>query len=213
MVGLTIYLALYWPLFVGLSRVAVHRLGVPLMLAAPLVWTGLEFFRAHLFTGFPWYFLGHTQHHWAQLIQISDLVGAYGVSFLIVLTSACLAGLVPTSWLQWLRLLATSEQEHAEEYMLPSRQQSLAVVICCVMVASAAMYGSLRRSQAHFARGPRVALVQGNFPATVKHDPAEWQQMFRVHRYLTGQTIPHRPALVVWPETMFRWPLFTMNRE
>ncbi|MBX3452833.1 MAG: apolipoprotein N-acyltransferase, partial [Planctomycetaceae bacterium] len=42
----------------------------------------------------------------------------------------------------------------------------------------------------------------------VKHDPQQWNDMYRMHRYLTGQAVPHQPDLLVWPETMFRWPLF-----
>ena len=45
---LSFYFAFYLPVFVGLSRVAVHRLRVPVILAAPIVWTGLELARGHL---------------------------------------------------------------------------------------------------------------------------------------------------------------------
>ena len=45
-VALSFYFAFYLPVFVGLSRVAVHRLRVPVILAAPVVWTGLELARA-----------------------------------------------------------------------------------------------------------------------------------------------------------------------
>ncbi len=45
-VALSFYFAFYLPVFVGLSRVAVHRLRLPVMLAAPAVWTGLELARA-----------------------------------------------------------------------------------------------------------------------------------------------------------------------
>src|SRR5262245_20271048 len=40
--ALALYLALYFPLFVALARVAVWRCHVPLTLAAPVVWVGLE---------------------------------------------------------------------------------------------------------------------------------------------------------------------------
>src|SRR5262245_36003552 len=75
-VALALYLALYFPLFVALARVAVWRCHVPLTLAAPVVWVGLEMLRGYLMTGFSWYYLAHTQHRWTELIQISDLVGA-----------------------------------------------------------------------------------------------------------------------------------------
>ncbi|MGI9430513.1 MAG: hypothetical protein ACR2NM_17770, partial [Bythopirellula sp.] len=46
------YLGCYLPVFVALSRVGVHRLRWPLWLVAPVVWTGLEWVRGHLMTGF-----------------------------------------------------------------------------------------------------------------------------------------------------------------
>ena len=65
-VALSFYFAFYLPLFVGLSRVAVHRLRVPVILAAPVVWTGLELARAHLLTGMSMASLGHTQYRWIE---------------------------------------------------------------------------------------------------------------------------------------------------
>ena len=35
--------------------------------------------------------LAHTQYRWIDLIQISDLTGAYGVSFVVMFVAACLA--------------------------------------------------------------------------------------------------------------------------
>jgi len=48
--ALAFYVGLYFPVFVGLTRVAVHRAGMPLVISAPLVWVGLEFVRAYVMT-------------------------------------------------------------------------------------------------------------------------------------------------------------------
>lgn len=220
--ALAFYLAAYWSAFVGLSRVAVHRCGMPLIAAVPLVWTGLEFLRAHLMTGFAWYQLGHSQYRWIELIQISDLLGAYGVSAVVAVSSAALAGLIPVSWLNRLRLIAAvqlpSELRHlspppvAEETSPAEsrglfRRQMASVVVGLVVVAAVLGYGYVRRGQAEFTAGPRVALIQGNFESSVKHDPAEFGQMYRTHELLTGYAVPYKPDLIIWPETMFRWPL------
>src|SRR5258708_38233255 len=106
--ALSFYLALYFPLFVSLSRVAVWRLRVPLTLAVPIVWVGLELLRGYLMTGFSWYYLAHSQYRWIELIQVSDLVGSYGVSFLIALVAGCAAELLPVSLLARVRLLPAS---------------------------------------------------------------------------------------------------------
>ncbi len=96
--ALAFYLAAYIPLGIGLMRIAVHRLHVPLVVTAPVVWVGLEYLRAHLFTGVAWYLLGHSQYRWLELIQISDLVGGYGVSFVMLASAAAIAGWIPTAW-------------------------------------------------------------------------------------------------------------------
>jgi apolipoprotein N-acyltransferase len=202
------YLAVYVPLGVGLTRVAVHRLQVPLLIAAPVVWTGLEFVRAHVISGFPWYLLGHSQHHWTEFVQISDVVGAYGVSFVLVLGNGWLAQLISPGWLVRLKLLPASEEREPAVYAVAPRTLLSLAGVTFLVIAGTVMYGFVRRGQAEFASGPRVALIQGNFPSSVKHDREQWGEMFRVHRYLTGLTVPSQPDLVVWPETMFRWPLF-----
>ena len=220
--ALAFYLALYWSAFVGLSRAAVHRCGLPLIAAVPLVWTGLEFVRAHLMTGFAWYQLGHSQYRWIELIQISDLLGAYGVSAVVAVSSAAIAGLIPMSWLSRLRLIASVQLPSELRHLSPpavsdetspaeSRgvfRRQMASVLCGLLVIAAVLgYGYVRRGQAEFTAGPRVALIQGNFESSVKHDPAEFGAMYRTHELLTGYSVPYKPDLIIWPETMFRWPL------
>jgi len=103
--AMAVYTSLYFPLFLLATRATVHRLSVPLVVAAPIVWVGLEFVRAHLFTGFAWYLLGHSQLRcWPEVVQISDLVGGYGVSFLVMaISSICPKPCATrsTSWNAW----------------------------------------------------------------------------------------------------------------
>lgn len=220
--ALAFYLAAYWWAFVGLSRMAVHRCGLPQIAAVPLVWTGLEFCRAHLLTGFAWYQLGHSQYRWIELIQISDLLGAYGVSAVVALSNAVLAGLVPESWLSRLRLVTPVQLPSELRHLPPPsvadetspavslglfRRQFAAVAAGLLVMTAILGYGYVRRGQAEFKAGPRVALIQGNFESSVKHDPAEFGQMYRTHELLTGYAVPYKPDLIIWPETMFRWPL------
>ena len=234
--ALAAYLALYFPVFVGLSRVAVHRLRMPLMLAVPSVWVGLEFLRAHLMTGFAWYDLGHTQYRWVEMIQISDIVGAYGVSFVVALVNAAAAASVPETWLVRVGLppsppkgergpggegRATPGVTHQQALgTLAPHPQPLSpwggegrtrrVILCLVVFAATLGYGYARRHGIEFAAGPRVAAIQGNVTSEVKHDPEDWQDIYRRHERLTGMAVLEQPDLIVWPETMFRWPLLEM---
>src|SRR5262249_15081841 len=147
--ALSLYLSLYLPLFVALARVAVWRLHVPLTLAAPVVWVGLELLRGYLMTGFSWYYLAHTQYRWIELIQISDLVVGYGVSFLIALTAGCLAEMLPLAVFTRLGLLPAAAGA-AGLRVASNRGAVLRVAGCLVLFTAALAYGYARRSGGEF---------------------------------------------------------------
>lgn len=209
--ALSLYVAMYAVAFVAISRIAVHRWSVPLAVAAPVVWTGLEFARAHLLTGFSWYYLGHSQYRWLEFIQISDLVGAYGVSFVIATCSAALALLVPHSWLIRCRLVHPSTGPVTAAGM--TLGQLVQVAAAVVLFGSTITYGYVRRAQADFKPGPRVALIQGNFLASLRVAPPAVQEVFTTHLRLMAWTVREQPDVIVWPESMFPWPLLSAAKD
>ena len=70
--ALALYMAVYFPVALWLTRVGVWRVRLPLCVALPIAWTGLELLRGFLMTGFAWYFLGHSQYRFTNLVQIAD---------------------------------------------------------------------------------------------------------------------------------------------
>ena len=54
---------------------------------APVLWVCLEYCKSFLLTGFPWENLGYSQYLNFYLIQFADIVGVFGLSFLIVLVN------------------------------------------------------------------------------------------------------------------------------
>ena len=209
---LAIYCGLYLPLFIGISRVAVHRLRVPFTVTVPVVWVGLEFVRANFLTGFAWYFLAHTQYRWLELIQISDLVGAYGVSSLLAMAAATVAGLLPVSVIRRLKIVEQKADAEPQSGGGMGRKQVVSVAASVMLFSAVLGYGYIRRSQADFKPGPRVALIQGNFVSEVKHDPAKAVEIFNKHRRMTGRAVRHQPVVIIWPETMFREPLVNIGK-
>ncbi len=188
--AMSFYFAFYLPLFVWLARVAVHRLRVPVIVAAPVVWTGLELARAHVLTGMTMASLGHTQYRWVQLIQVSDLAGAFGVSFLVMFVAACLGRMAPCDGKRW-----------AFWPMAPAT----------AVLAAALVYGQFRTAGQYTEPGGRVALVQGSIDTQMKSDPTKdkenfdhyWQRSYKAVRSYG------KVDLIVWPETMFPCLLFT----
>lgn len=191
---LAFYMALYFPAFVALLRTAVFRMRVPVPLAAGVMWVGLEYLRSHLMTGFPWYLLGHTQYRWSTLIQIADLGGASLVSFFL----ASFAGLCVMLW---------REHSHKEAGKTVPKQLMLVSVTWAVLFAGALGYGYWRLSSSAFTPGPRVALVQGNFPSELKHDDSMHRRIFDAHNRLTLAATAEQPDVIVWPESMYPYPL------
>jgi apolipoprotein N-acyltransferase len=144
-------LSFWWPGFLGLARLAVLRLNLPLMMAAPILWVGLEHVRAHLLTGFPWYYLGHTQYRALHLIQIADFAGALGVSFLIAMVNA---------WIVDLLSLPLLYKSPSGARLRPRQVIRLWMIV--TLVGGTIGYGAYRLSTAAFHDGPRLALLQSN---------------------------------------------------
>jgi len=192
-VALSFYLAFYLPLFIGLSRVAVHRLGVSVVVAAPVVYAGLELARAHVLTGFSMAALGHTQYRWTTLIQVADLAGEYGVHFVVMLVAACMGRMLPSDGRRW-----------AAWPLIPAGL-SLAAVLG---------YGTVRARYEPNEPGPRVALIQGSIDTELKFDPAREAEVHAHYLELTRQALKsyENIDLIVWPETMYRNPLVTFDR-
>jgi len=193
-VALSAYLAFYLPAFIGLTRIAVHRLRVSVILAAPVVWTGLELVRAHLLTGFSMAGLEHTQHRWIELIQISDLAGAYGVGFVVMFVAACVARMAPC--------------EERRGCVWP-------VAPLAMLLASALVYGHVRSSVPPPKPEARIAIVQGSIDIELKDNPAMRGYIYQQYLELSRKAAAEygRLDLMIWPETMFPDPLWLIEPD
>jgi apolipoprotein N-acyltransferase len=203
--ALATYCSFYFPLAIALVRVFERRTALPLAVSVPVVWTALEIMRAQLMTGFPWYFLSHTQHAFLPLIQISDIGGAYAVTFLVAAVNALLFNWLCRSavFRHWLGLPNAAVREG------PSLvAQTLALVL---LLATVLGYGVWRLGQDDFAPGPRIALVQSNLDQQIRLQGAQDGEssaaklMLWHNAELTDWAVRQKPlpALIAWPETSY----------
>lgn len=198
--ALSLYLGIYLPLFVALVRTALHRFCVPLPLAAPVVWAGLEYAQAHALTGFSMASLAHSQYRWPLLFQVCDLGGQYVLSFAMVLVAACLAAALPSAEPSTSKTLTQPAQR---------RHPWQPLIFLACTVAAVTGYGAYRLQQETTTPGPRVALIQGSIDSEFKNDPRRQMQIMEQYLDLTRQArADHEPDLIVWPETMYRNPLY-----
>ena len=195
-VALAAYLACYVPLFVWAARRLVHGRGWPLVPAATLAWMACEQLRGTVLGGFSFGMLGHTQWRWTTLIQLADACGAVGVSGLVMaVAAACMT------------VLARG----------PRRELAAAAAAAAATILALA-YGSLRLATAPVAqdRPLDVLLVQGSIDTELKHDPDKAIDVAQHYDTLTLEGLAvtgtaSRPDLIVWPETMWRWPVLAID--
>ncbi|MEN6334797.1 MAG: hypothetical protein ABFE01_11085 [Phycisphaerales bacterium] len=91
--GMGLYLSLFW----GLPALAVRfarKVRIPLFIALPILLVGWERLQGFPMGGFFWRFLGHSQYEHLAMIQIADLVGVAGVSFVVAMVNGLLADVV-----------------------------------------------------------------------------------------------------------------------
>jgi apolipoprotein N-acyltransferase len=198
---MSLLFSFWWPLFLGVARIAFIRLRIPLMMAAPIVWVGLEYGRAYFLSGFPWYYLAHSQFRHLYLIQIADFASSLGISLLIAIVNALVVDLLT------LPLFGRSRQG----VQLSRRQYArLCVVIC--LLGTTLCYGAIRVSSARFDDGPRLALLQSNIAQKHKNTGndrvilAQFTEL--IDRALARR---ERPDLIVWPETAYPYGYITVE--
>lgn len=195
-------ISLWWPGFLALARLAVRRLKLPMMLGVPVVWVGLEFTRAYVLTGFPWYYLAHSQYQFLPLIQIADFAGALGVSFLVAMANACWAEL-------WARRPAAQARAVSAGM---NTGPIMRIGTLGVLMVLAFGYGAFRISTAGFRPGLRVALLQSNLKQEYKHkrDP---EAIVAQYHGLVAQAVRSEPPpeLIVWPETSYPYGFVALD--
>ncbi|MCK9229306.1 MAG: apolipoprotein N-acyltransferase [Syntrophales bacterium] len=184
----SLYLAFYTAVFSFLATVA-NRRGIPLIVAAPPLWTALEYLKSHLFTGFPWENLGYALHAHIYLIQIADITGVFGISFLVILVNAAMYEILKVGTLKRKVLVATAVTG---------------------IVAAILFYGFYRTDavERECARADTISLglIQGNIEQAVKWDDAYRDRTINIYGEFSRQASRRGAEFILWPETAA--PLF-----
>lgn len=162
-----------------------HVLGRVLILAA--AWTAFEWARSWVFTGFPWNLLGSVWAFSDSMIQVTALIGTYGLGLLTVTVATLPA------------ILAEGR----------GRRSAVVLSVVIAIVVSVWGWGSTRLADAPADTVPdvRLRLVQPNIPQELK-----WVRELRGEHVLTQLRLTRSPAEtppthVVWGETMVPFAL------
>jgi apolipoprotein N-acyltransferase len=186
---LSLYLALYPALFsIFYSRYSKNP-NLPILLIAPIFWVVTEYLRSYLLTGFSWSTLGYSQYKLLNLIQISDITGVYGISFLIVAFNGALTDLF---------LIKAKLKERPLYSIIPTVG---GFILLFFILTLSFYYGTYRLNQERDGSIFKASIIQGNIEQDRKWEPIYQREVIDTYKELSFSASKENPDLIVWPET------------
>jgi apolipoprotein N-acyltransferase len=186
--ALALYCAVYFAIFAIAIRWASRFTAIWTALLLASSWVVLEYIRAIAFTGFPWLLLSHSQHNFEAFIQSLDIIGAFGVSGIIVVINVLL-------------------------YEAWKRKQGRPVFLAFIVLGAVCTYGFARARTIRLRPSLHVAAIQAAVPQEMKETLTGTYDAEGVLARYVAQTkglTAEKLDLIVWPETIFLFP-YTLN--
>ena len=179
-VVLILYLAFYFGIFACVVYLFRFLLPNVFLFFIPCTWVLLEYLRSYLFTGFPWAQVGFSQYKNLPIIQIADITGSWGVSFLVVLTNLVF-------------------------YSVLRKRLGLRILLICASILFLFLiYGFNKLSYKPDLCSDKgllkVSVVQGNIPQDLKWDKRAAAEILNSYLELTKVAAKDGSSLIVWPE-------------
>jgi len=196
LVLLALYMSLYPALFGFVLSMTRQQEPLVRVITVASLWVALEYVRGVLFTGFPWVALGYSQASLTSLIQIADITGVEGVSFIVVAFNATL---------YWIITAVVGNKR------VPRRL----IILLISLVIVPALYGVIKTARVEERMEgwemQRAGLAQGNIDQDLKWVPSMQQQTVAIYYSLSRTAVKDGAQLVLWPETAV--PFFLQNRN
>jgi len=181
----TAVLILYLALYFGLLGFVFSYL-LPngnYLLSIPSAWVFLEYTRSHLMTGFPWALLGYSQYKNLPVIQIADIFGVWGVSFLVMMANVLIFKVIgDRSW------------------VLGKKNRLAFPVILIILTLGYGYYKLYLTPNTQHLTPMRVSIIQGNIPQELKWSGESEDFIFDRYLELTSKAQKDKPDLIIWPE-------------
>ena len=186
-IAFCLYTAVLWPILAMTLRYCRAK-KIPLFLASAVLIVAIERLQGLFLGRFFWRFLAHSQYQNITIIQIVDIFGTAGLSFLIAMVNGMLAELI----------IAARQKTLFKITLL------LKTALVGLSVAAAIIYGRWRISQEeqYIEPGPYIASLQSNVPQSVKRSFESGQELFNGLMENSKAASKTQAELIVWPETM-----------
>jgi apolipoprotein N-acyltransferase len=165
---------------------------IPSFLLFAILLTAAERLQGFLLGGFAWRMLAHSQYENIRLIQIADIFGAGGVSFIVAAVNGQIAEII----MEFIKYRKTKN-------FSPVKIYAYSVVVIFLVIASV-VYGTWRIEQYETTPKDSIsfASVQSNIPQSVKISSDNEFEILHHLLEQSKQAQQVKPDLIIFPETM-----------
>lgn len=185
---LCLILSLYTGLFAYFFMRAYRTTQLPAVLIAPVFWVTLDIARTYFLSGFPWASIGYSQYKCLAIIQIADITGVYGVTFLLLAVN----GIIFDTLIY--------KRRKQEAPLFPSITTIAGGITLGVVLMFTLVYGFIKLRQQTWGDRLVISVAQGNIDQSDKWDPDRGNMIVNTYYDLTRTLAARKPALIVWPE-------------
>lgn len=156
----------------------------------PFFWVTNEYLYMITEASFPWLTLGNGLSYFTSFIQIADIVGAQGLSLVVVLINVLL-----------FKFLSKIKSEKRSAYI----HSAIAMLIFALII----VYGNIKLNTYELSdRKIKVGIVQPNLDPWDKWGNNGIIDLTRLYLDLSGELMSENPQLLLWPETALPVYLF-----
>lgn len=186
------------PLFFALKAAQKWFSDKVSFLIQAVFWVAYTYLAQSWFAGYPYGTVCYAIARYRILIQISDICGIWGVTFMMVLPQAFLG-----SWL--CSRFSKTQDEHCDGFVSAVLKSKIVLAVWCVLFVFQVVYGIV--SVIHWSKAEpddsvRIATVQHNHDSW-KGGYATYKSNFINLQKMTLEAMVQKPDMVVWSETAF----------
>lgn len=174
-------------LFFGLFGFVRGYLKVPHFIIDPILWVSIEYLWGLII---PWGFVGYSLWKIKPLIQIAELTGVYGLSYLIIFVSSLFCDI-------W----------DAKKEDISSNWIKAGAILCLFLFVFSFIFGEwrIRTSSSTSKKGLNILLIHSEYEQIIK-----WKEkdiILNGYLELTNKALKdladknQKPDLIIWPET------------
>lgn len=173
----------YWLPFVFFFLIKRHLGNKSALFTFPFLWNSLEYLRSVDETAFPWLTLGNTQSYYLPIIQVTSIIGVYGLSFVIVVFNVL--------------IYVAYKNFRYESFRFTLNK----LAIITIVLVSFFIYGKVILNDTIYdGKKIRVGVVQPDFDPWEKWED-EVNPQIDVYLQLSDSAVQKGAELIVWPES------------